>query len=52
MALDNMLDREYWEMQNFFESRLPGQSPRKRIHGTPGYPATLTVGLTFRFGAK
>jgi len=52
VALDNILNRDYWEMQNFFESRLPRQSPRKRIHGTPGYPATLTVGLTFRFGTK
>lgn len=52
MALDNVLDRNYWEIQNFFESRLPGQDPRERIHGTPGYPATLIVGLTFRFGAK
>jgi outer membrane receptor protein involved in Fe transport len=51
-ALDNLLDRAYWETQNFFESRLPGQDPIERIHATPGYGRNLTVGLTFRFGGK
>ncbi|MCB1022384.1 MAG: TonB-dependent receptor plug domain-containing protein, partial [Acidobacteria bacterium] len=52
LAVDNMLDRNYWEMQNLFESRLPRQDPVERIHGTPGYPATIVVGLTLRFGGK
>ena len=52
VAVDNLFDRNYWEMQNFFESRLPGQSPVERIHGTPGYGRTVVVGLTLRLGGK
>ena len=52
LAVDNLFDRDYWEMQNLFESRLLGQDPIERIHGTPGYPTTVVVGLTFRFGGK
>jgi outer membrane receptor protein involved in Fe transport len=52
LAVDNLFDRDYWEMQNLFESQLQGQDPVERIHGTPGYPTTLVVGLTFRFGGK
>ena len=51
-AVDNVLDRKYYEMQNYFESRLPGQEPLERIHGTPGYGRTLVVGVTLRFGGK
>ena len=51
-ALDNLTNRDYYETQNYFESRLPGQAPMMRIHGTPGYPITAVVGLTFRFGGK
>lgn len=51
-ALDNLLDRSYYETQNYLESRLTGQDPRTRIHGTPGYPLTITAGLTFRFRGK
>ena len=51
-AADNLLDRSYWEMQNFFESQLPGQPPIERIHGTPGYGRTLVVGVTLRLGGK
>ena len=49
-AMDNVFDRDYWEVQNFFESRLCGQSPMSRIHGTPGYGRTITVGMTLRLG--
>lgn len=52
LAMDNMFDRDYWEMQNFFESRLPGQVAMERIHGTPGYGRTIVAGLTLRFGRK
>jgi outer membrane receptor protein involved in Fe transport len=52
LAADNLLGRAYYETQNYFESALRGQEPRARIHGTPGYPRTITVGLTFRFGGK
>jgi hypothetical protein len=51
-GVDNLFGREYWETQNFFESRLPGQAPMERIHATPSYGATAVVGLTFRLGEK
>ncbi len=46
-TVDNALNRAYYETQNYFESRLPGEDPRFRIHGTPGYPRTLMAGFTF-----
>ena len=52
-ALDNMLDRSYYETQNFLESRpWLGSVAAYSIHATPGYPLTATVGLTFRFRSK
>ena len=51
-ALDNFTDRDYYETQNYFESRLPGQPPISRIHGAPGYPITAMVGMTFRLKGK
>jgi len=51
-AVDNFTDRSYFETQNFFESRLPGAEPMQRIHATPGYPITITAGLSFRFRGK
>lgn len=51
-AIDNVLDRSYYETQNYLESRLQGQQPRYTIHATPGYPLTVTAGLTFRFRGK
>jgi hypothetical protein len=51
-GVDNLFGREYWETQNFFESRLPGQSPTERIHATPAYGATVVVGVTIRFAEK
>jgi outer membrane receptor protein involved in Fe transport len=47
-AVDNMTDRAYYETQNHFQSRLPGQDAAYRIHGTPGYPVNFVVGMTFR----
>jgi outer membrane receptor protein involved in Fe transport len=52
LTLDNLTNRDYYETQNYIESQLPGQPPVSRIHGTPGYPLTATVGLTFRFKGK
>jgi outer membrane receptor for monomeric catechols len=53
MSVDNLTDKKYFETQNYFESRLrPGDPIIARIHGTPGYPFTLTVGFTFRLLAK
>ena len=54
-SIDNVLNKKYYETQNYFESRiLPGaDSPVvSRIHATPGYPFTVSAGLTFRFGSK
>jgi hypothetical protein len=52
-SIDNLLNKKYFETQNYFESRtcrtceiLP------RIHATPGYPFTVNVGVTFRIGSK
>ncbi len=52
VAVDNLFNRDYWEMQNYFTSQLAGQDPIDRIHATPGYGRTLTVGVTLRFGDK
>ena len=51
-AADNVFDRDYWETQNYFESRLPGRDPMTRIHATPGFGRTVTVGATFRFAGS
>ncbi|MDQ3320927.1 MAG: TonB-dependent receptor [Acidobacteriota bacterium] len=52
-SIDNVLDKRYFETQNFFESRIsPTADVVERIHATPGYPRTFNVGVTFRFGAK
>jgi outer membrane receptor protein involved in Fe transport len=53
LSIDNLADKRYFETQNYFESRVsPGADAIARIHGTPGYPAGVTIGLTFRLGAK
>jgi outer membrane receptor protein involved in Fe transport len=53
LSLDNLTNKKYFETQNYFESRLrPGDPIIARIHATPGYPFTLTVGLTFRLFSK
>lgn len=52
-AIDNIANRDYFETQNYLESRPYRQGPAAfGIHGTPGYPRTITVGMTFRLGAK
>lgn len=52
-SVDNLLNKKYYETQNFFESRVcPTCDVASRIHATPGYPLTVSVGMTFRFGAK
>ena len=52
VTVDNVGNRSYWETQNYYESRLPGQPPSTRIHVTPGYPLTVMAGLTFRLFGK
>jgi outer membrane receptor protein involved in Fe transport len=52
-SIDNLTDKRYFETQNYFESRIrPGDPIRARIHATPGYPLTVTAGVTFRFSKK
>jgi hypothetical protein len=53
LAIDNLTGKRYFETQNYFESRsAPNVEPAERVHATPGYPRTFSVGLTFRLGAK
>lgn len=52
-SVNNLLNKKYFETQNFFESRVSPNAPIiERIHATPGYSTTVNVGLTFRFGKK
>lgn len=52
-GLDNALNRSYWETQNYFESRVSPMAPVvARVHATPAYPLTVTVGVTLRAGGK
>ena len=51
--IDNLTDKHYYETQNFFESRVgPASEAKERIHGTPGYPIGITLGLTFHLAGK
>lgn len=53
LSLDNLTNRDYYETQNYFESRVTPDAPIvARIHGTPGYPFTAIAGVTMRFGGK
>jgi outer membrane receptor for monomeric catechols len=52
LSIDNLTDKGYFEMQNYFDSRVSPGAASARIRGTPGYPVGVTVGLTFRLGAK
>ncbi len=52
-SIDNLLNKRYFETQNFFESRTcPTCDVIERIHATPGYSRAFNVGVTFRLGAK
>jgi outer membrane receptor protein involved in Fe transport len=52
-SIDNILNKKYYETQNFFESRAcPTCDLTSRIHATPGYPFAVNVGVTFRIGSK
>jgi len=49
LVIDNLANKKYYETQNYFESRVTPQAPSiSRIHGTPGYPFAITLGITFR----
>jgi outer membrane receptor protein involved in Fe transport len=53
LGVDNLTDKRYFETQNYFVSRARGgESAGARIHGTPGYPLGVTVGLTFHLLPK
>lgn len=53
LSLDNLTNRDYYETQNYFESRVAPDAPIvSRIHDTPGYPLTAVVGLTFPLKGK
>ena len=52
-SADNLTNRNYWETQNYFESRIVPNAPViARIHATPAYPLTAVAGVTLRFGGK
>lgn len=52
-GVDNITNKRYFETQNYFESRVrPGDTATTRIHVTPGYPLTFTMGVTIRLGKK
>jgi outer membrane receptor protein involved in Fe transport len=53
LSIDNLTNRDYYETQNYFESRVAPDAPVvARIHGTPGYPLTAVVGVTFRLPGR
>jgi len=53
LSLDNLVNRNYYETQNYGESAVSAGAPvLSRIHGTPGYPLTVVAGVTFRLGGK
>jgi outer membrane receptor protein involved in Fe transport len=54
IAVDNLNNKRYWETQNYFVSRLPGEPATgvARVHATPGFPVGVTVGLTLRMGER
>ena len=53
LSLDNLTSRDYYETQNYFESRVTPEAPiLARIHATPAYPLTAVAGVTLRFGGK
>ena len=53
LSIDNLTNRGFYETQNYFESRVTPDAPVvARIHGTPGYPLTAVVGVTFRLPGR
>ncbi|MDR3718673.1 MAG: TonB-dependent receptor [Bryobacteraceae bacterium] len=53
LSCDNLLDKSYYETQNYFVSRISPDAPAvARIHATPGYPFAAVVGLTYRLKGK
>lgn len=52
-SIDNLLNKKYYETQNYFESRIcPTCAIESRIHATPGYSRAFNIGVTFRFWGR
>lgn len=51
-AVDNLFDRSFYETFERYTSRLRGETPIERVHGTPGYPRTIIGGVTIRLFPK
>jgi len=52
-SIDNLLNKRYFETQNYFESRACSSCDAvERIHVTPGYSRAFNVGVTFRLFGK
>jgi outer membrane receptor protein involved in Fe transport len=53
LSLDNLTNRDYYETQNYLESRVTsdgsGRGPDSRYSG---YPLTAVVGMTIRLRGK
>jgi outer membrane receptor protein involved in Fe transport len=53
LSFDNLTNRDYYETQNYFESRVTPISPvLAQIHATPAYPFSAVIGITFRLRGK
>ena len=53
LSVDNLTSRDYYETQNYFESRVTPDAPAlARIHATPAYPVSAVAGITMHFGGK
>jgi outer membrane receptor protein involved in Fe transport len=51
-SADNLFNKTYYETMQLYTSRLLGQNPLERVHGTAGYPRTVMGGITIKFGKK
>ncbi|MGQ0794097.1 MAG: TonB-dependent receptor [Deltaproteobacteria bacterium] len=52
-VIENLLDTDYRDAQNFFESQLQGEAASAEdIHFTPGNPFSLRVGITYYFSKR
>ncbi len=51
-SADNLFNKFYFETMQMYTSRLQGQDPLERVHGTPGYPRMIMAGVTLKFGGK